>query len=125
MGRVVITYRLRFKIRVRTPSTHCIGGWVGLRPDLDIEARGKSLCLSWGSNPVNPVCSQTLWSQGSSVSIVSDCGLDDPAIKFDPRQRRKDFSSSLCVQTSSEAHPASCPMGTRGPFPGGKVQSRA
>jgi hypothetical protein len=35
----------------------------------------------------------------------------------------EDFSSSLCVQTSSGAHPASCPMGTGGPFPGGKVQS--
>jgi hypothetical protein len=30
----------------------------------------------------------------------------------------KDFSSSLCVQTSSDAHPASCTMGTVGPFPG-------
>jgi hypothetical protein len=28
----------------------------------------------------------------------------------------KDFSSSLCVQTSSEAHPASYPMGYRGSF---------
>jgi hypothetical protein len=27
----------------------------------------------------------------------------------------KDFSSSLCIQISSEAHPASCPVGTRGP----------
>jgi hypothetical protein len=36
---------------------------------------------------------------------------------FDPRQKRKDFSSSLCVQTGSEAHPASCTMGTGGPFP--------
>jgi hypothetical protein len=34
----------------------------------------------------------------------------------------KDFSSSLCVQTSSEAHPASYAMGTRGPFPVGKVR---
>jgi hypothetical protein len=34
----------------------------------------------------------------------------------------KEFSSSLCVQTSSEAHPASYPMGTRGTFPRGKVQ---
>jgi hypothetical protein len=33
------------------------------------------------------------------------------------RQRQKYFSSSLCVQTCSEAHPASCPMGTGGPFP--------
>jgi hypothetical protein len=34
----------------------------------------------------------------------------------------KDFSSSLCVQTGSEAHPASCPMGTGGTFPGGKAR---
>jgi hypothetical protein len=33
----------------------------------------------------------------------------------------KDFSSGLCVQTSSEAHPASYPMGTGGLFPGGKA----
>jgi hypothetical protein len=32
--------------------------------------------------------------------------------KFDPRQRRKDFSSSLCVQTGSEAHPAFCTIWT-------------
>jgi hypothetical protein len=35
----------------------------------------------------------------------------------------EDFSSSLCVQTSSEAHPASYPMGTR-VFPGGKARPR-
>jgi hypothetical protein len=34
----------------------------------------------------------------------------------------KDFSSSLCVQTGSEAHSASCTMGTEGPFPGGKAR---
>jgi hypothetical protein len=32
----------------------------------------------------------------------------------------KDCSSSLRVQTGSGAHPASCTMGTGGPFPGGK-----
>jgi hypothetical protein len=31
-----------------------------------------------------------------------------------------DFSSSLCVQTSSEANPASCPMGIWGHFLGVK-----
>jgi hypothetical protein len=40
--------------------------------------------------------------------------------RFDPWQRRKDFSYSLCVQTGSGAHPASCPMGTGGPFLGVK-----
>jgi hypothetical protein len=34
----------------------------------------------------------------------------------------KDFSSSLCVQTGSGAHPASCTMVTGGPFPGGKTR---
>jgi hypothetical protein len=34
----------------------------------------------------------------------------------------KDFSSSLCVQTSSEAHPAFCPVGTWDTFPGGKAR---
>jgi hypothetical protein len=35
---------------------------------------------------------------------------------------RDAFSSILCVQTGSGTHPASCPMGTGGPFPGGKAR---
>jgi hypothetical protein len=42
--------------------------------------------------------------------------------RFDPRERRKDFSSSLDVQIGSGFHPASCTMGTGGPFPGGKAR---
>jgi hypothetical protein len=41
---------------------------------------------------------------------------------FDPRQRQKNSSSSLCVQTGSGAHPASCAMDTAGPFHGGKAR---
>jgi hypothetical protein len=54
----------------------------------------------------------------SSVSIVSDYGLDDRAIGV--RSPAEDISSNLCVQTSSEAHPASCTMDNGGPFPGAK-----
>jgi hypothetical protein len=57
------------------------------------------------------------WTRGSSVSIVSDYGLDSWAIRFRFPAGAKDFSSNLCVQTASEAHPASCTMGTGGPFP--------
>jgi hypothetical protein len=32
--------------------------------------------------------------------------------------KAKDFSSSLCIQTSSEAHPTSYPVGTGNPFLG-------
>jgi hypothetical protein len=58
----------------------------------------------------------------SSVSIVSDYGLDDRAIGVRSPAGAVDFSSSLCVQTGSGAHPASCAMGTGGLFPGGKVR---
>jgi hypothetical protein len=40
---------------------------------------------------------------------------------FDPRQRQEDFSYNLRVQIGFGAHPASCPMGTGGPFPRGKA----
>jgi hypothetical protein len=53
---------------------------------------------------------------------VSDYGLDDRAIRVRSPAGAKDFSSSLCVQTGSGAHPATCTMGTEGPFPRGKAQ---
>jgi hypothetical protein len=59
---------------------------------------------------------------GSSVSIVSDYGLNDRAIEVRSPAEAMDFSSSLCVQTGSAAHPAFCTMGTEGPFPGGKAR---
>jgi hypothetical protein len=53
---------------------------------------------------------------------VSGYGLDDRAIGVRSPAGAKDFSSILCVQTGSGAHPASCKMGTGGPFPGGKAR---
>jgi hypothetical protein len=61
-------------------------------------------------------------SLGSSGSIVSDYWLDDRAKGFRSPAGAKDFSSILCVQTGSEAHPASCTMGNGGSFPGGKAR---
>jgi hypothetical protein len=45
---------------------------------------------------------------------------DDRAIGVRSPAGAKDFSSVLCVQTGSGAHPASCTMGTGSPFPGAK-----
>jgi hypothetical protein len=39
---------------------------------------------------------------------------------YDPRQKQRIFSSSLCVQTNSEAHRASCTIGYLGSFSRGK-----
>jgi hypothetical protein len=61
-------------------------------------------------------------SRVSSGSVVSDYRLDDRAIGVPSPAGAKDFSSSLCVQTGSETHPASCTMGTGGPFPGGTAR---
>jgi hypothetical protein len=52
--------------------------------------------------------------------MYSDYGLDDRAIEVRSPAGGKDFSSNLCVQTGSGAHPASCTMVTGGPFPGAK-----
>jgi hypothetical protein len=63
-----------------------------------------------------------VYSRVSSGSIVSDYGMDDRAIGVRSPAEANNFSSSLCVQTGSGAHPASCTMGTGGPFPGGKAR---
>jgi hypothetical protein len=49
-------------------------------------------------------------------------GLDDRAIEVRSPVQAGDFSSNLCVQTGSGAHPASCPMRTGCPFLGGKAR---
>jgi hypothetical protein len=59
---------------------------------------------------------------GVAVSIVSGYGLDDRAIEVRSATETRDFSSNLCFQTDSEAHTASCPAVSGGPFPGGKAQ---
>jgi hypothetical protein len=48
-------------------------------------------------------------------NLVREIGVRSPV-------GAKDFSSSLCVQTGSGAHPASCTMGTGGPFSGSKAR---
>jgi hypothetical protein len=68
------------------------------------------------------MCTVQDWEPGRSGSTVSDYGLDDRAIGVQSPAGAKDFSSILFVQTGSGAHPASSPMGTRGPFPRGKAR---
>jgi hypothetical protein len=57
------------------------------------------------------------------MSIVSGYGLDDRAIGVLSPAGAKDFPlASVCRPAGSGAHPASCPMGTGGAFPGGKAR---
>jgi hypothetical protein len=63
-----------------------------------------------------------LSSRNSSGSIVSDYGLDDRAIEVRSPAGAKDSFSNLCVQTGSEAIPASCTMGDGVPFPRSKAR---
>jgi hypothetical protein len=48
--------------------------------------------------------------------------MDDPAIEVRFPAKAKDFSSNLCVQTGSGVHPASCKIGTGGPFSEAKAR---
>jgi hypothetical protein len=60
---------------------------------------------------------------GNKVRLVAGYSLDDRAIVVRSSAEEEDCSSSLCVQTRSEAHPAFYPMGTRGPFHGAKARA--
>jgi hypothetical protein len=53
---------------------------------------------------------------------VSDYGLDDQVIGVRSPGGAKDFSSNLCLQTGSGAHPDFFIMVTGGPFPGAKAR---
>jgi hypothetical protein len=98
----------------------------GLWQDMTVN----SLFLNWRALSCEEHLNALLYIQpqsvdlGSSVGIVSDYKLHDWVTGFRSLAGAKDFSSSLCVQTSSEAHPASYPMGIRGPFPGGVKRGR-
>jgi hypothetical protein len=83
------------------------------------ETRNKGHIWSKNFSTVTLHC-----EPGSSVSIVSGCGLDDRAIEVRSLAEAKDFFSSLCVQTGSGAHPASWPMSTLGPFLGDKARPK-
>jgi hypothetical protein len=61
-------------------------------------------------------------SRVSSGSIVSDYGLDNRAIGVRSPAGQRIFPLSSVSKTGSGAHPASCTMGTGGPFPGGKAR---
>jgi hypothetical protein len=90
-----------------------------------------ALMMEAERNSVTSVVNYFTWqyipegSRGISVSTVSDYGLDDRAIGVRSPEGAEDFSSNLCVQTGSGAHPASCTMGTGGPFRGGKSAAGA
>jgi hypothetical protein len=66
-----------------------------------------SLHLSQGAGVAQSVwCLATDWTTGRS--------------RFDFRQGQRIIPLASCVQTGSGTHPASCTMGTGGPFPGVK-----
>jgi hypothetical protein len=94
MGWVVsITPRPRFNPGKRTPSTHCIGGWVGLRAGLDTEAIGKILCLCRLSNPGNPVCSQDTILGYPITPATSHLFLSCPTTRHEGAWGERGYSS--------------------------------
>jgi hypothetical protein len=71
-------------------------------------------------NVANYLCFPLLESWDSLVSIGTGYGLDDQGVGVRVPTGSRNFLLRS-VHTGSKAHPASYPMGTRGPFPGGKA----
>jgi hypothetical protein len=74
------------------------------------------ICISLRTRDNSSQVNIFTWKEGS---VVSDYGLDD---RGSIPTGAEDFSSSLCFQTGPGAQPASYPMCTGGPFPGGKAR---
>jgi hypothetical protein len=60
-------------------------------------------------------------SHDSSVGIALGYGLDDRGSRVRFLEGAGNLSFHRHVQNGSGAHPASCPLGARGSFSGGKV----
>jgi hypothetical protein len=56
------------------------------------------------------------------VAQSVQCLTTDRTAGFRSPTEAEDFSSNLCVQTGSGAHPASCTVGTGGSLSGGKAR---
>jgi hypothetical protein len=116
----------RYQLYRRLGGLQSWPGHKGYRKNLlplpEIEPRLSSQTLYWLSYHsslfynLNSVKCILTCKPGGSVSTVSGYRLNEVRT----RQRWKDFSSNLCAQAGSGAHPASCTMGTGGPFPGAK-----
>jgi hypothetical protein len=59
-------------------------------------------------------------SRDSSVGIATGYGLDDRMIGVQLAAGAENIPLRHHDHTGCGAHPASCPMGTEGSFPGGK-----
>jgi hypothetical protein len=102
--------------RERTPVTHWIGGWVGLRPGLDTDAREKILCFCWESNSGRSVCIQTLLTElpGSLrntdvyTKLLRTCSVSGPG---NVAGAFKHLLRYPCLFTPTSLH--LCPSGAR------------
>jgi hypothetical protein len=70
---VSVMPRPRFTPGERTPSTHWIGGWLGLRAGLNAGARRKIICPCWGLNLDHPIV-QPIVRHYTAWATVALCG---------------------------------------------------
>jgi hypothetical protein len=109
---VSVTPRPRFTPGERTPGTHWIGGWVGLRAGLDAGARRK-ICPYRGSNLDRPIV-QPVAKRGNSLENSGElfsCGHGNLQKSVKPRGNLVFFSSSAIpslfdVHVLPVGHPA-------------------
>jgi hypothetical protein len=117
-GRLIFWSGYKESKRISPSKTSCLHNRLPLHSSLNTYKNKNSLLhISLIQIKIYSLYDMTR-SRGSSGSIVSDYGLDNRAIEVRSAAGAEDFSSNLCVQTGSGAHPASCTMGTGGPSPG-------
>jgi hypothetical protein len=83
----------------------------------DMEENGKKLFQNAFKNVAHFVS-----KRGAGVAQSVHCLTTAWTAVVRSLTEAEGFSSTLCVQAGSGAHPASCTVGTGGSFPGGKAR---
>jgi hypothetical protein len=116
---VLAPHKTKCKIKCKTHAVSCICVRIWkLLIRLTMRHSEKVLRYNNGNNLISVIT-----RRGTGVAQSVHCLTTDSTTGVRSTTGAEDFSSSPCVQTGSGAHPASCPVGTGGPFPGGKALS--
>jgi hypothetical protein len=98
-----------------------------------LHGGGGGILVKWGTGGgdnrvggLNSICciySSALNNIGAEVAQSKQCLITHWTTGVRSPEKAKELSSSLCFQTSSEAHPVSYPMCIGCPFPGDKART--
>jgi hypothetical protein len=105
-------YDIRLKVLAALPRLFMKENQVAVEAKRDKTTRIVTLCLDPTFPNLLTIAAFCFYGAGVAQAVL--CLTTDRTTGVRSPTEAEDFSSSLCVQTGSGSHPATCPMGTGG-----------